>query len=120
MNNVWLKVKVWTKAAIFGLVLVYVIVFVANNSAERVKVWFWLNVMPETTVLLLVLYAFLAGVLVTILARTLARTFRQFRELQERQRADRLERELGEMKSKAAMLRAKPDGTGAGGASDVG
>lgn len=110
MSNLWLKFKIWTKVGAFALVLVYVIIFVAKNSARSVQPWFWVNIEPQTTVLLLVLYAFLAGVLVTVLLRTTVRTVRQIRELQERQRAEKLEREVGEMRTKAAMLRPKTGG----------
>ena len=114
MSNLWLKFKVWAKVAVFGLVLIYVIIFVAQNSARPVTPWLFYRIEPQTTVLLLVLYAFLAGILVAILVRTTWRTLNQIRELQERQRAERMERDVKDMKAKADMLRARPDATAGG------
>lgn len=109
MSNFWLKLKVWTKIVLFALVLIYVVVFVAKNSAKSVTPWFWVHEEPQTTLLLLVLYAFLAGVLCTVLISTTLRTINQIQEIKRRGRADRLEREVSDMKTKAAMLRSRPD-----------
>ncbi len=113
MGDLWLKIKVWTKVTLFGMLLLYVLVFVVQNSAS-VEVWVWPNHKPKTSVLLLTLYAFASGVVLTILVRTTLKTLRQVRDLKSRGRTDRLEREMAEMKTKAAMLRAKapPGATG--------
>src|SRR4051794_24912625 len=102
MGNLWLKIRGWTKILVVALALLYVIFFVANNSSERVHVWFWINVRPEPTVLLLALYAFLAGVLVAVLTRTTFRTIKQFKDMQERQRTAKVEKKVAEMEQKAA------------------
>lgn len=107
MGNFWLKVWVWTKVTLVGLLLLYLLAFIFQNSQKPVQPWFWFGVQPSTNVLLLALYAFLAGVLTTVLLRTTFATLRQFRELRERQRSDRLEREVSDMKAKAAMVRTK-------------
>jgi hypothetical protein len=107
MGNFWLKVWVWTKVTLVGLLLLYLLAFIFENSQKMVTPWFWFGVEPSTNVLFLSLYAFLAGVLTTILLRTTFATLRQLRELRERQRADRLEREVSDMKAKAAMVRTK-------------
>src|SRR4051812_31024225 len=101
MGNLWLKVREWTKILVVVLVLLYVICFVANNSSTKAAVWFWFNVRPEVTVLLLALYAFLAGVLVAVLTRTTFRTIQQFKQMQERQRAAKVERQVAEIEQKA-------------------
>ena len=106
MGNLWLKIKVWTKVTLFGLLLLYALIFVVQEQ-RHVEVWVWPNHKPKTSVLLLVLYAFASGIVLAILVRTTFRTLRQIRDLKARGRTDRLEREMAEMKLKAAMLRGK-------------
>lgn len=106
MADLWLKIKVWTKISLFGLVLLYVLVFCVENSG-KVELWVWPNHKPQTSVLLLAFYAFASGVVLTILVRTTLKTISQIRDLQHRSRHDRLAREVADMKSKAGMLREK-------------
>lgn len=110
MANAFLKVKVWTKVVAFGLVLVYVTVFIVQNSENKATLWVWpgRDRPLETSVLKLVLVAFLAGVVGTLLVRTLLRTVRQIRDVRDRNRTERMERELVDMKTKANMLRPRP------------
>jgi hypothetical protein len=107
MTNAFLKVKVWTKVILFALVLVYLTFFMVENSENKATLWVWFGrERPlETSVLKLVLVAFLAGVIGTLLVRTLLRTLRQIREVRDRNRTERIERELVDMKTKASMLR---------------
>jgi uncharacterized integral membrane protein len=107
LGTLWLKIKVWTKVFIAFALLVYAVVFVYQNSSRSVTPWFWFGHEPPTSVLVLVLCSFLVGVIGTILFRTTIKTLRQFRNLRERTRAERLEREMAEMRTKAAMLRSK-------------
>jgi uncharacterized integral membrane protein len=114
MTNALLKVKVWTKVIAFGLVLVYVTVFIVQNSENKATLWVWpgRDRPLETSVLKLVLAAFLAGIVGTLLVRTLFRTLRQIRDVRDRNRNERLERELVDMKTKASMLRPRPTDSG--------
>ncbi len=113
----WLKIKVWTKVTLFGLLFLYVLIFIYQNSDKTAKFWYWRGREPEPSVLVLVLCAFLTGVVGTVLLRTTFKTLRQVREMQTRSRTERLTREVTEMKAKAAMLRTKPaagaEGSGA-------
>jgi uncharacterized integral membrane protein len=109
----WLKIKVWTKVVVFGLVLLYSMIFILANKDGTAKFWYWFGREPEWPVLFLVLGAFITGVILTVLLRTTFKTLRQFRELQSRSRADKLHREMEMMKTKAAMLRTR-DGAAAG------
>ena len=111
----WLKIKVWTKVVLFSLVFLYVMLFIWMNGDKSAKFWYWPKHEPEWPVLFLTLGAFLTGVIVTILLRTTFKTIGQVRELQARSRAQRLHREVEQMKSKAAMLRTR-DGAAGGGA----
>ena len=107
MANLWLKIKVWTKLTIVVALLFYAAVFVYQNTSRRVTPWFWFDREHETSVLVLVTCAFLLGVVGAILFRTTLKTVRQLRHLAERTRAQRLEREVADMRSKAAMLRSR-------------
>jgi hypothetical protein len=109
VGNLWLKIKVWTKVLIFFALLLYAILFIYQNSTREVKPWFWFGHGETTTsVLILGLCAFLAGVIGTIVTRTTFKTVRQIRQLKDRTRSDRLQREVEEMKMKAAKLRSRP------------
>jgi uncharacterized integral membrane protein len=103
----WLKIKVWTKIVLFALLLIYGLIFIFVNSDKTVEFWYWPGRQPMMPALVLVLSAFATGVIGTILVRTTFKTLRQFRELQSRGRSERLEREVSDMKTKAAMLRTR-------------
>jgi uncharacterized integral membrane protein len=107
MGNLWLKIKIWTKISFAALLLIYVLIFVAKNSNEQVKFWFWIDKNADTSVLLLAFYAFIAGAVVAVLVSTTLKTVKQIREIRGRGRTDRIERDLADMKAKAAMLRPK-------------
>jgi uncharacterized integral membrane protein len=108
MGNLWLKIKIWTTVSFFSLVVLYMLIFVAKNSTESVKFWFWFNHTTDTSVLLFSLYAVLGGIVFTVLVSTTFKTIRQFRDLRDKGRVDRIDREVADMKAKAAMLRPKP------------
>jgi uncharacterized integral membrane protein len=115
----WLKIKVWTKVTIFGLLALYAIVFLLKNMGREVEFWYWFNREPKLPVLLLVLGAFLGGVLITILLRTTFKTIRQIRDLQSRSRTEKLQREVRDMQMKAAALRTREEAsTGAAAAAE--
>lgn len=116
MGTLWLKIKVWSKVAVVLALFAYGVLFVYQNSARPVKPWFWFGREPDTSVLVLVMCAFLLGVVGTVLFRTTIKTIRQIRNLRERTRTERLEREMEEMRTKAAMLRSRPDARPDGGA----
>lgn len=108
MGNMWLKIKIWTKGIIFGALVLYSLLFFYNNSSrEPVRFWYWFGREPQASPLVLIMAAFLAGVVVTILVRTTLKTLRQVQDLRNKGRIDRLEREHAAMKAKAAMLQTK-------------
>jgi sensor histidine kinase regulating citrate/malate metabolism len=111
MNNLWLRIKIWFKVTLVAALVLYVIVFTAKNSKEPAHFWYWYNHTLETTLLILVLCAFVVGVIASLLFRTMFRTLRQVQDLQERSRAQRLGREIADIHSKAAMLQTKPSAT---------
>ena len=114
MGGLWLRIKVWAKVALFALLFVYVLTFIFKNIEPRVSLWVWYNRQIDLSVLLLALISLLIGVLGTILSRTTYKTIRQLRELREKNRSLRLEREVAEMRTKAAMLRPRTSPEAAG------
>jgi uncharacterized integral membrane protein len=115
MNNLWLKIKVWTKIAVAVFLVTYLVTFIAKNSAFEAKVWFFFFKEPYTVPLLyLIFFVFLAGVIGTILVRTTFKTITQVTELRTRNRQERHEREMAEMKAKAARLQTRPATAGEG------
>jgi uncharacterized integral membrane protein len=111
MSNIWLRIKIWFKVALVTALVIYVILFVYFNASQEVQFWYWPRHQPKTTLLLLVLCSFLAGIVATLLVRTTFRTIRQISDLQQRARAQRMDRQIADIHSKAAMLQTKPVGT---------
>lgn len=113
MGKLWLKFLIWSKVILFSLLLIYSLLFVAYNHNNLAKVWVWpTHELPSST-LMVALFAFLAGVIGTILVRTTFKTIRQIRDVQNRSRHEKLQREVEDMKAKASMLRPKPPVAGA-------
>ena len=103
----WLKIKVWTKIILASLLGLYILVFVLKNTTQQVTFWWWINRTSDSSVFTLALLAFLSGAIATVLIRTTWKTYAQIRELQRRSRSQRVERDLADMKSKAAMLQTR-------------
>jgi uncharacterized integral membrane protein len=107
MNNLWLKIKIWTKGILAALVLLYLLVFIIENNQE-VTFWWWHKHQVQASSLLMLIIAFLAGAISSILIRTTLRTIKQINEVRHRTRTDRIERDLNDMKFKASRLQTKP------------
>ena len=107
MDNLWLKIKFWTKLSITGLVVIYIAFFVGKNSDRTAHFWYWYGRDYTINILVLAGFAFLAGIVATLLVRTTFKTLRQFHSMRSRMRTERMERELADMKTKAAMLQTK-------------
>ncbi|CAN5679027.1 hypothetical protein BH09PLA1_BH09PLA1_22350 [soil metagenome] len=103
----WLKIKVWTKVVVGCALGLYVLLFIYNNSGQPVQFWWWFNHTQPASVFTLSSLAFVAGILAAVLVRTTWITYSQFRELQRRSRSQKMERDLADMKSKAAMLKTR-------------
>lgn len=111
MNTLWLKIKVWTKVVVFSLLLLYGLLLIYNNSGEPVQVWIWFGKTYKIPVLLLIIATLGVGVIGTLLVRTVVKTIRQLRDMRTRTEAEKHQRDLADMKSKAAMLKTRPGGT---------
>ena len=109
MNNLWLKIKIWTKIVLFTLLGAYLLVFVLKNTSETVKFWYFFTQDSVTvSVLTFTLAVFFIGVIGALLTRMVFRTVRQMKELSERNRLSRIEQEQADMKAKAAKLQSAP------------
>jgi uncharacterized membrane protein YciS (DUF1049 family) len=107
MNDLWLTIKAWFKGIIFVAILLYASVFIYKNNGETVKFWYW-SQSTETSVFMLASSAFIAGIIFAIIVRTTWKTWRQISEIRGRSRTGKLEREMADMKAKAAMLQTRP------------
>jgi hypothetical protein len=108
MGTLWLKIKVWTKIALFSLLVIYALCFVFNNVNKPMTVWLWFGKEPQTSLLPVIFFSFVIGVVGTLLVRTTIKTIRQIRDIRDRGRTERMAREMAEMKSKAERLQTKP------------
>jgi lysylphosphatidylglycerol synthetase-like protein (DUF2156 family) len=111
MTNVWLKFKIWFKLILFGLISIYILLFLLKNYDTSVTLWLWFgqNGTYTSSVLALVGAVFLLSVIGTLLISTIFRTVRQIREASNRSRTQKLEKAIAEMNAKAAKLQIKPD-----------
>jgi len=107
MSSFWLKIWIWIKVSVFALLALYILIFVIKNNDNTAKFWFWPYKEYETGVLLLALSAFAAGIIGTILVRTTIKTLKQISDVRKRGRTERLEREVADMRTKAAMLQTR-------------
>jgi hypothetical protein len=108
MGNLWLKVKVGTKIAIFAILSIATLVFVIQNVNKPITIWLWNDY--QTTLLKVLFFTVLISVIFTILIGTGLRTVRQIKEIRARNRAQALEDEVRDMKTKAAMLQTRQPG----------
>ena len=110
MGNLWLKIKVGTKIAIFAILSIATLLFVVQNINKQVKIWLWNEY--DTTLLKVMFFTVLVSVIFTVLLATAFRTIRQIREIRARSRSQKLEEEIRVMKQKASMLQTRPAGGG--------
>ena len=107
MNDLWLTIKAWFKGLVFVAILLYASIFIYKNNGETVHFWYW-SQPTETSVFMLSSSAFIAGIIFAIILRTTWKTWRQISEIRGRSRTGKLEREMADMKAKAAMLQTRP------------
>jgi uncharacterized integral membrane protein len=110
MNTLWLKIRIWTKGILIALIAIYALFFIVHNSGRPVSIWvFFFQEELRMPILLVILLTLTLGVVGTLLVRTTLRTLRQIREVRERGRSERLEREIADMRAKAARLQSQPE-----------
>lgn len=104
----WLKIKVWTKITIASLLAIYALIFFLKNTTQDITLWWWFNKTNNTSVFTLAFFAFVSGVIATILLRTTLTTAKQIREMRKRSISQKVQRDLAEMKIKAGLLQSRP------------
>ena len=113
LMRIWIGLKV----ALLALVLLYTLLFIFKNN-QAVGVWLFFDTVPQMSLLVALLGAFVLGSLLTLLLRTILTTARQIRAARARERSHRLEREIDDMRTKASALKprdaAKNPGLGVG------
>jgi nitric oxide reductase large subunit len=108
MENLWLKIKIWTQILIFSVVVIYLGIFTYNNSDQPLTIWYWFGHEFKTSALEMIPAMLLAGVLGTFVVRMTFRALKQISELKKRNAAARMQRDMADIKAKAAMLQTKP------------
>jgi uncharacterized membrane protein (DUF106 family) len=110
MVDLWLKIRMWTKAVLLVLLFVYAILFAVNNRF-MIDLWvFPFVIPPRIPVALVVLIAAVLGVLGTLLVRAALRTMSQMREVKRRESERDKERDAArwrEQQEKAARLKTR-------------
>lgn len=107
MSNTWLKIKMWTKVVVFGLIALFVIIVLAQNWNERVKVHL-LSREYDWSLLLVLFLTCIFSIFGWWLIKTAFKTIRQFRDMRRRGQIAKLEKEHADMLAKAAKLQTKP------------
>jgi len=109
VGTFWEKLKFWTKAIVFGVAALYLLIVVTLNWELKIEgdlnLIFTKYQRPHVLTVLLV-----TGVLSICgwwLLRTVFKTLRQWRSLQDRSRTAKLEKEMAEMRAKAQMLQTR-------------
>src|SRR5258706_7264277 len=98
MSNVWLKFKIWFKLILFGLIAIYILLFLFKNYDTKVTVWLWFgdNGSYSRSILALVFAVAAPSVIGTLLTTTIWRTGRQIREAGNLSRTQRLAKAIAQ------------------------
>jgi hypothetical protein len=105
----WEKLKFYTRVTLFSIVALYVLIFVLKNYDVHLdkKLNLIFAEYDKPNALLVLIFTAIFSIIAWWLFRTIFKTVRQFRTLQERARTAKLEKEVAEMKAKAQMLQSK-------------
>ena len=106
MNAPLLKTWVTVKLALIALIVIYVALFVWNNSGKPAEPWLFFGVTPATSLLVFAVITFFLGGLTAFLVGTVARTIRQMKQVRQVNRTDQLEREVARMRGGVGAPRA--------------
>ncbi|MGE5610638.1 MAG: DUF4190 domain-containing protein [Bacillota bacterium] len=111
MADLWLKIKLWTKVGLLGLVFLFLVILLNRNWNVEVSPYLDLvfRKYEKPSFLRVALIISVLSIFGWWLIITGFRTLRQFRQARERGRTERLEREVAEMKAKAAKLQTRAE-----------
>jgi hypothetical protein len=109
VGTFWEKLKFWSKAIVFGVAALYLLIVITLNWELRIEgnlnLIFAKYQRPHVLTVLLV--TALLSIVGWWLIRTVFKTLRQWQSLQDRSRTARLEKEMSEMRAKAQMLQTR-------------
>ena len=113
----WEKIKLWTRIILFSALALYLLIVIAVNWELRLNGPLQLVFIKfeNARVLLVLLVTAVVSIFGWWLTRTVFKALRQLQSVRERSRTTRLEKDLAEMKAKAAMLQKKEAATPAPG-----
>lgn len=107
-SDTFLKIRIWTKVIVLALLAIYTLLFLFMNSGP-VELWWFFGRRIGTNVIVALLGAFILGALLALLLRTIVTTMRQIKQSRERGRAQKLEREIADMRVKSAKLQQRKE-----------
>ncbi len=97
MSNLWMKIRIWTKAVLFVLGVTYALMFIVKNDDQVVDLWFLPFSKPsKLSLLILMAIIFGLGVVMTLLIGTARRTIKQIRDVRQKTAAEKLARGGGD------------------------
>jgi hypothetical protein len=110
MNDTWQKIKFWARITLFSVIALYVIgFFIANRNAYVTPaIDFIFHTWTAPNLLLVLILDSVFSIFGWWLFRTVFRALRQMQQMRATSRTGKLEREVADMKNKAAMLQVKP------------
>jgi hypothetical protein len=105
----WEKIKLWTRIILFSALALYLLIVVAVNWELRLNGPLQLVFVKfdNARVLLVLLVTAVVSIFGWWLTRTVFKALRQLRGVRERSRTAKLEKDMADMKAKAAMLQKK-------------
>ena len=114
MNGFWQKFLAAVKSVVLGLLVIHLILFVVLNISAVVDTRLSLiyKSFDRPNFLLVMLLTSILSIFGWWLFRTSLKTLRQMNESKSHSRTLKLERDMAEIKSKAAMLQTNPTATG--------
>jgi hypothetical protein len=111
MGNLWEQIKFWTRTILSCALALCALLFIFFNYPAYVepKINLLFRSYEQPSLLLVLFLDSVLSIFTWWLVTAVIRTVRQMRESKMRSQTDRLEREVAEMKTRAAMLQAQPE-----------
>jgi hypothetical protein len=105
----WEKLKFYTRVILFSALALYLLIIVTLNWPLVVdgKLRLVFTEFDKPRILMVLLVTGFLSIFAWWLIRTIFKTLHQFRQLRERSRTSKLEKEVADMKAKAGMLQTR-------------
>lgn len=111
MGNLWEQIKFWTRTILSCVLAICALLFLIFNFRAYVDpgIDLLFRFYDKPSLLLVLFLDSVLSIFTWWLVTAVIRTVRQMRESKMRSQTDRLEREVAEKKTRAAMLQAQPE-----------